>query len=121
MVKTGYAVIIVAITLTMLLVTFWLYIEWSVRHPHEDDFIYEYGRPAKSNKTVTGVQVAAASLLQTGSVDNSIAEKVDGASQPKNVGGSANAKTAMVNWVNLRTKMSVESLGVRRFTQKFRG
>ncbi len=27
----------------------------------------------------------------------------------------------VVIWVNIRTKMSMESLGVRIFTQKFRG
>ena len=75
MVNTGYTITIIAITLTMLLVTFWLYSEWSVRHPHSDDFMYEYERP-KSNKSVTEVPVA---LLQTGSVDNSVAEKVDDA------------------------------------------
>lgn len=48
MVNTGYTVTIIAITLTMLLVTFWLYSEWSVRHPHADDFVYEYERPRES-------------------------------------------------------------------------
>lgn len=52
MVNTGYTVTIVAITVTMLLITFWLYHEWSVRHPHTDDYEYEFEKPAKVSTPV---------------------------------------------------------------------
>lgn len=53
-VDIGYGVTIVAVTETVLFVTFWLYIEWSARHPHEDDFEYDFEKPAAS----TSVQFA---------------------------------------------------------------
>jgi len=110
MVNTGYTVTIIAITLTMLLVTFWLYSEWSVRHPHADDFVYEYERPRESvtlPQTGTIVQPVSnapkfiGSTVQVGSVArprphhhrNRVASVVgNGATQPKNVVSSASAK-----------------------------
>jgi hypothetical protein len=37
-INVGYGISIVAVTLQVLFVTFWLYLEWNVRHPHMDEY-----------------------------------------------------------------------------------
>jgi hypothetical protein len=37
-VNIGYGVVIFAVTLQVLFVTFWIYIEWNARHPHQDEY-----------------------------------------------------------------------------------
>lgn len=38
-VDIGYGITIGALTLNILFLTFWLYLEWSIRHPHEDEYL----------------------------------------------------------------------------------
>lgn len=38
-VNIGYGVTIFALTLNILFLTFWLYLEWSARHPQEDEYV----------------------------------------------------------------------------------
>lgn len=53
MIDVGYAVSLIAITVTVLLVMFWLYNEWSIRHPASDIYAYEDGDMAKPATPVT--------------------------------------------------------------------
>lgn len=38
-VNIGYGITIFALTLNILFLTFWIYLEWSARHPHQDDYL----------------------------------------------------------------------------------
>lgn len=40
-VNTGYGIVIFALTLQILFLTFWLYIEWNTRHPHQDAYLVD--------------------------------------------------------------------------------
>lgn len=56
LVNIGYGITIGALTLNILFLTFWLYLEWSIRHPHEDEYL---DQPKETNVIPSSHQFAA--------------------------------------------------------------
>ncbi len=52
-VNIGYGVTIFALTLNILFLTFWLYLEWSARHPQQDEYADEQQPLTQQNAPAT--------------------------------------------------------------------
>src|SRR5205814_99846 len=63
LVNIGYGITIGALTLNILFLTFWLYHEWSVRHPHPEEFLDE----AAEARTTVFAKTDSLSALPPGS------------------------------------------------------
>ena len=63
MVDWGYTISLFALTFNIIILMFFIYLEWNARHPHQDEFVGPWIAPRQPKVPTGGQQV---SLAQTG-------------------------------------------------------